>query len=80
MKPIIYATKKSYNMYISNYYNEYDVWIRDVYSFPKLNDSRKFTFWQYSHKKRLKGYTGPEKCIDMNVFCGSKEEFEKYGK
>lgn len=80
MKPIIYATKKSYNMYISNYYSEYDVWIRDEYSFPKLNDGRKFTFWQYSHKKKLKGYTGPEKFIDMNVFYGSKEEFEEYGK
>ena len=32
---------------------------------------------QYSNKVRLNGYSGQEKRIDMNVFNGDKEKFEK---
>ena len=80
MKPIIYATQSSFKRYISGSFSEYDIWIRDVYFTPKLNDNREWTFWQYSDKEKLDGYNGVEKYIDMNVFNGSLEEFRKYGK
>ena len=38
----------------------------------------KWTFWQYSNRHVLSGYSGNERYIDMNVFCGSEEEFDKY--
>ena len=40
MKPIIYATKKSYDLYIANDYYDYDIWIRDVLKKPTLSDNR----------------------------------------
>lgn len=77
-KPIIYATEKSYKMFISGDYNEYDIWIRNVISKPKLSDGRDWTFWQWTNRKKLKGYSGKEKYIDVNVFNGSRKEFNAY--
>ena len=50
-----------------------DVWIRSVYRRPRLEG---WTFWQYSNRARLDGYDGDERYIDLNVFCGSRAEFE----
>lgn len=80
IKPIIYATEKSYSMYLSEYYQEYDIWIRNVISSPNISDNREWTFWQYTNREKLEGYDGAEKYIDMNVFCGSKEDFSRYAK
>lgn len=80
IKPIIYATQKSYKQYIRGSYTEYDLWIRDVYTAATLQDGREWSFRQYSNREKLDGYDGEEKYIDMNVFNGTKEEFEAYGK
>lgn len=79
-KPIIYATQKSYNLYIKDSYQDYPIWIRDVLTKPKLSDNRTWTFWQYTDKEKLDGYSGKERFIDMNVFNGSNEEFMKFDK
>lgn len=78
LMPIIYVTEKSYELYIENLYNECDIWIRDVFFSPELSDGRSWTFWQYTDKAKLDGYSGEEKYIDMNVFNGSKEDFARY--
>lgn len=81
MKPIIYATRKSYNLYIAgSTYAHYDVWLSNVLLPPFLLGERKCTFWQYSDKSTLKGYEGSKNYIDMNVFCGSESEFKEYVK
>lgn len=77
-KPIIYATEKSYALYLSNDYVDYDIWIRNVISKPKLSDSRDWTFWQFTNRDKLDGYKGEEKYIDVNVFHGSIEEYVAY--
>lgn len=77
VKPIIYATMKSYELYLADFYEEYPIWIRNVYTKPVLSDGREWVFWQYSHKGRLNGYSGKEKFIDLNVFNGSKEYFNE---
>lgn len=80
MTPVIYATEKSYAMFISGGYKDNPIWIRNVIqppSFPE-DDDREWTFWQYSNKGRLKGYSGDEKFIDMNVFNGSMENFKTF--
>ena len=79
-KPIIYATEKSYSLYLAGAYEEYDIWIRNVITGPSLSDNRQWTFWQYTNREQLKGYQGKEKYIDMNVFSGTPEEFSAYGK
>lgn len=78
LSPIIYATKESYEMYLANNYNDCDIWIRDVIFTPKLSDNRQWTFWQYTNREKLDGYSGQEKYIDLNVFGGSQEEFSNY--
>ncbi len=77
-KPIIYATEKSYALYLANDYEEYDIWIRNVISKPKLSDNRSWTFWQFTNRDRLDGYEGKEKYIDVNVFHGGMEEYAAY--
>lgn len=79
-KPIIYATEKSYRLYIAGGFADYDIWIRDVFSNPKLSDGRSWTFWQYTNREVLPGYAGQEMFIDMNVFHGSREDFTNYGR
>ena len=78
IKPIIYTTSKWYNKLIKDSFPDYDIWIRSVYSKP--NKDIEWTFWQYSNRMNLDGYDGEEKYIDMNVFCGSAEEFLDYPK
>lgn len=78
LKPIIYATEKSYGLYLAGAYEEYDIWIRNVISKPNLSDDRDWRFWQFTNRGRLHGYKGKEKYIDINVFNGSAEEFLSY--
>lgn len=77
-RPIIYTTGKVYDRYIADHFAEYDIWIRNVYWSPSLSDGRDWTFWQYSDKGLLDGYDGEEEHIDLNVFCGTEEEFAAY--
>lgn len=74
VKPVIYATGSAYSKYIEENFSDCDIWIRDVYFTPEDG----WTFWQYSGTGRLDGYNGEEKYIDLNVFYGSKEEFDNY--
>ena len=78
IKPLIYATKKAYDIYIKDNFTDYDIWIRNILTEPSLEENRKWTFWQYTGRARLKGYNGKENFIDLNVFNGSKEDFENY--
>ncbi len=78
LKPIIYACEDTYELYLAGGYEDYDIWIRDVITKPTLSDGRAWTFWQYTNRERLDGYSGDEKFIDMNVFCGTEEEYLKY--
>ena len=78
VKPIIYTTSKWYRKQIKGSFPDYDIWIRSVYSKPQKDID--WVFWQYSNRTRLDGYDGEEKYIDMNVFCGSAEEFLSYPK
>ena len=77
--PIIYATGKSYNLYLSGAYEDCDIWLRSVWLPPRTSDQRAWTFWQYTDRAKLPGYDGAEKFIDMNVFHGSRAEFAEYG-
>ncbi len=78
LKPIIYCTKETYDLYIANDYSDYDIWIRDVYARPTLCDNRDWTFWQFTNREKLSGYDGAEKFIDVNVFNGSEQDFLEY--
>ena len=75
--PVIYTTYKVYHDYIRDEFEEYPLWIRDVYCPPLFTAGEKWTFWQYTDTAVLDGYEGSEKYIDMNVFRGTREELEQ---
>lgn len=75
-KPVIYTTYSVYDRYIKGIFDDYPLWIRNVYYTPSLDVGSNWTFWQYSDTGKLSGYTGDEPCIDLNVFRGSMKELE----
>lgn len=75
MKPVIYTTRK-WEHFIEPAFEGYDFWVRNVYFAPDAD--YEWTFWQYSNRTKLDGYSGEEKFIDMDVFNGTLDEFEHY--
>lgn len=71
-KPVIYTTKEAYEYFLKGYYGEYPLWIRSILGKP--DGSIPWTFWQYTNRERLEGYSGTEPYIDMNVFRGDEKE------
>lgn len=69
--PILYATYRTYKLYLQGKYEDYPLWITRPLFAPVDKD---WSFWQYSHSARLPGYKGTEEHIDLNVFRGSIEE------
>lgn len=78
VKPIIYTTYSVYDRYIKGIFDDYPLWIRNVYYTPNLDIGNRWTFWQYSDMGKLDGYMGDEPFIDLNVFRGTREELQKY--
>lgn len=75
MKPVIYTTEECLPL-IQEEFTDYDVWIRNVYGKP--DSSIDWTFWQFSNRHVLSGYSGTERYIDMNVFVGDEKDFLSY--
>lgn len=78
VKPLIYATESSYSTYIRGAFDDYPLWIRNVYFSPNMGMPGKWTFWQYDSEAKLRGYSGEEEHIDLNVFHGSELEWVKF--
>lgn len=74
-KPMVYATKEFYDKYLVSGFDDYPIWIRDVYTKPVLADNKTWTMWQYACRGRLDGIKGP---VDLNVFNGSREQFNAW--
>ena len=69
-KPILYVTYETYNAYIDGYFNDYQIWIRDVLKFPSLKD-RQWLLWQYNNRGRIQGINS---FVDINVLNGNLED------
>ena len=76
LKPIIYATYESWELYIEKQFDDYPLWIRDIWNHPR--DSVDWTLWQYTNRGRLKGFSGEESYVDLNVFKGTMDEWEQW--
>lgn len=80
-KPVIYATMEAWELYIRGKFDDYPLWIRDIWREPKLNSQTGgdteygWTFWQYSNRGRLEGFSGEEPFVDLNVFHGTQEQW-----
>ncbi len=74
VKPIIYVSRETYNLIVRDDFPDCGLWYRSVYG-PVPKDV-KWTIWQYSNRHVLKGYSGTERYIDMNVFA--EDQFARY--
>ena len=74
VKPIVYVSSETYNLIVRDDFPDCGLWYRSVYG-PVPKDV-KWTIWQYSNRHVLKGYSGTERCIDMNVFA--EDQFAGY--
>lgn len=75
VKPVIYTTYTAYHDFIKGNFEEYPLWIRNVYFTPNLGLLGKWSIWQYTDREILDGYSGEERYIDVDVFCGTEEEW-----
>lgn len=74
--PVIYTTEDVWEAYLKGHFEDYPLWIRNVFTGPKIKEE--WLIWQYSNRGRLKGYSGVEEFIDLNVFKGTREEWEQW--
>ena len=72
VKPMIYAQKDVYDKYLREDFNEYPVWVRNVYFPVYLEFGGDWTIWQYKDRGELEGYKGDEKYIDLDVLNPGK--------
>lgn len=83
-KPVIYATKEAWELYICGKFDSYPLWIRDIWTEPTLqaeagnHQKYDWTFWQYTNRGRLKGFSGEEPFVDLNVFYGTEKEWLEF--
>lgn len=74
-KPVLYVTKETYTDIVLNYLDNYTIWIRGVYEEPDYLGGDEWSFWQFSNRHVLDGYSGQERYIDMNVYNGTFDKF-----
>lgn len=73
IKPIIYTNGIGYSDFISNDFEDHTLWLSSTNSWrPAMMDC---TFWQFNIKADLSAITHD---VDLNVFRGSREEWEAY--
>ena len=72
--PVLYVTREFYDAYVEGRFPNRPLWVRDIYRRPEL-DGAEWQFWQFANRGRMPG-VGP--FIDLNVFHGSAEQFERF--
>ena len=72
-QPILYVKYDSYEAYIKGEFENLHLWIQDRFFYPELPDKRKWSFWQYSSRGRLRGI---QTYVDLNVFNGTEQDFK----
>jgi len=76
MKPVIYATREAWERYVKGRFDEYPLWIRDIWREPEMGNGQGWVFWQFTNRGRLEGFSGEEEFVDMNVFYGTTRQWE----
>lgn len=69
---MIYTNLDGYYDYIEDILPGYPLWIC---RFKENPINAEWTFWQYDHHGKVKGVEGD---VDINAFCGSREEWESF--
>ena len=69
---MIYTNIDGYYDYIADTLPGYPLWIC---RFQENPINAEWTFWQYDHHGKVEGIKGD---VDLNAFCGSREEWKRY--
>lgn len=72
-RPILYATREFYDKFLVNTFEEYPVWIRNIYWRPVLENDRQWAIWQFTNRAHIAGI---ETYVDLNVYNGDTLRFE----
>ena len=67
VKPLIYCSRIIYEKYLVGEFDEYPKWVRSIYYPVTFEAGNDWVVWQYCDTAELDGYTGGERCIDLNV-------------
>ena len=68
VKPFLYTFDREVRRtYLSGAFEAYPKWVQSVDLPPRFNGCPDYVFWQYSHRGRLEGYDGEERCIDLDA-------------
>ena len=73
VKPVIYTRSDIYEKYLKGEFDEYKKWMSSVYTPLSWNYKDDWYIWQYLNRGELKGYSGGEKYIDLNILNKDKE-------
>lgn len=75
VKPILYATKETYELYLAEGYDDYILWTANDLSEPDI-DGHEWTFWQFTDKQsQIIGEDELEDKMKLCVYKGSAEDF-----
>lgn len=69
---MIYTNIDGYYDYIADSLPGYPLWIC---RFQENPINAEWTFWQFDHHGKVDGIEGD---VDLNVFCGSRQDWERY--
>ena len=58
---------------VSDGFEEYPLWVRNVFFEPSVKRYGAWTFWQFADNARLPGIRGP---VDLNAFCCSRDQLD----
>lgn len=70
-----YSNKEGYARFLKHRFSDYPLWICSFTDWEPMDDDTTWSFWQYSHKGKVRGVNGK---VDENVFHGSRKELEAY--
>lgn len=73
-RPLLYVTQEFYQAYVAGSFNDYALWVRNIYRRPVLHAEERWILWQYANRARLPGVAT---FIDLNAFSGTAAEFGK---
>lgn len=74
MKPMIYTDYERYAEFIKGNFENYVIWIRDIFTSANWSNVKNWTFWQYCDRGHVPGITG---FVDLNVFSGEINQLNK---
>jgi lysozyme len=73
-RPVIYVTDEAYDAFLRGSELVHPIWIRGVWTEPRLPDGARWAFWQFANRGWVRGI---RTFVDLNVFAGNRESFDQ---